>query len=464
MSVFAVVDIETTGGSLHAGSRITEVAVVVHDGVTVINRFSSLVNPGIAIPKFITHLTGITDEMVHAAPPFSAIAEELAMLFENKIFVAHNVSFDLGHIKSEFQRCGITFETERLCTCQLSRKIFPGFGSYALNALTKNLGIKMERHHRAMSDAIASSQILDRLIAAQGLDVIKNYSLPVEKEMDVPIQLIEKLPEKKGIYFFHDKEGNLIYVGKANNIRKRVVSHFKKGSSFKTKKIKSLLHAITYQETGSELLAYLLELEQIKTKQPFLNRAGKQSPYYGIYDYTNEKNMLAFHIQSLDENPSHALQTFKSKKSATTYLLDKSREHRLCFCINGLEKSKGSCLFVQTKSCNGAMHNLESPEDYNERAKKFYASFTDTMPAMMLVDEGRVPEEHSVIAYFKGKIGFSFLTADQQLSVDEVLCNLKFLPADVEFKRIFQSFYKRKKYKKLIPIVTQNDDDFNAYN
>ena len=163
--MFAVVDIETTGGSLTQGSRITEVAVVIHNGNTIEHRFSTLINPETDIPSFIIGLTGITNELVENAPCFKEIAEQLFQLLDGKIFVAHNASFDFSFIKSEFKRCGIDFNAEVICTCSLSRKIFPGFGSYSLGNLTKNLGIILEGHHRAMNDAVAASEILEKLVS-----------------------------------------------------------------------------------------------------------------------------------------------------------------------------------------------------------------------------------------------------------------------------------------------------------
>jgi len=236
MSLFAVVDVETTGGSLQGGSRVTEIAIVIHNGTSIIDTYSSLVNPGIPIPAFISNLTGITDEMVASAPPFHEIADTLYSIFQDKIFVAHNVSFDFSHIKSEFSRCGIKYEAEKMCTCKLGRKVLPGFGSYSLKALSRNLGISLKNHHRALSDATAASAILERLVAEVGIETIRNYSIPEEKEVDIPYHLIENLPEKHGVYFFHDKNGNLLYVGKANNIRKRVVSHLKKATRSRQKK------------------------------------------------------------------------------------------------------------------------------------------------------------------------------------------------------------------------------------
>src|SRR5690554_4836283 len=127
--MYAIVDIETTGG-FSTLNRITELAVVVHDGLQVVEEYQTLVNPGRSVPGFITGLTGISTEMVEAAPYFDEIAEELHALLKDKIFVAHNVTFDYNFIKREFKRVGKEFNRPKLCTVRLSRQVFPGLRSY----------------------------------------------------------------------------------------------------------------------------------------------------------------------------------------------------------------------------------------------------------------------------------------------------------------------------------------------
>ncbi len=459
MSLFAVVDVETTGGSLQGGSRITEVAIVVHDGTSIVDTYASLVNPGIPIPAFIANLTGITNEMVASAPSFHEIASDLFTLFQDKIFVAHNVAFDFSHIKSEFLRCGIKYEAEKMCTCKLGRKVLPGFGSYSLKAMSRNLGISLKNHHRALSDATAAAAILERLVAEAGIETIRNYSIPEEKEVDIPYHLIENLPEKHGVYFFHDKGGNLLYVGKANNIKKRVVSHFKKGNSFKAKKIKALLHDISCIETGNELLAYLLEMQEIKKHKPFFNYAGKNEITYGLFESIDKKGIISLKVDAIDNNEAPALKSFKSKKVADQFLAENTARYKLCLCVNGVEKSKNSCLYVQTKSCEGVYHGFENVEEYNLRAEKFLQQFNDYLQPVILMDAGRSTDEYSVIAYKAGMIGYAYLNTEEAVVQDEILHRLTYLPAGVEYKRIFKSFFVRKKYKKAIFL----DESMNSF-
>ncbi len=141
-SLYAIVDIETTGGSPRK-ERITEIAVYIFDGEKIIDEFCSLVNPERNIPYYITNLTGITNEMVADAPKFYEIAREIVEITEGKTFVAHNARFDYSFIRQEFKGLGYNYKRNLLDTVSLSRRLFPGHGSYSLGSLCKELGIEI---------------------------------------------------------------------------------------------------------------------------------------------------------------------------------------------------------------------------------------------------------------------------------------------------------------------------------
>ena len=159
MLKFAVVDIETTGGSKD-DNRIMELGVVLMDGTEVVGTYHSLVDPGLPITPFVRELTGISDEMVEGQPQFGVIAEHVAELLQDRIFVAHNVQFDCKYMTAEFKRCCIKFNPPRLCTVKLSRRVFPGQPSYSLHKLTESLGLPDFHHHRALDDTMAAAEIL----------------------------------------------------------------------------------------------------------------------------------------------------------------------------------------------------------------------------------------------------------------------------------------------------------------
>ncbi|MCC7514039.1 MAG: GIY-YIG nuclease family protein [Bacteroidia bacterium] len=440
--MFAVVDIETTGGSLKQGSRITEVAVVIHNGTTIEHRFSTLINPETDIPSFIIGLTGITNELVENAPCFKEIAGQLLQLLDGKIFVAHNASFDFSFIKAEFKRCGIDFNAEVLCTCSLSRKFFPGFGSYSLGNLTKNLGIVLEGHHRAMNDAIAASEILEKLVSERGLEhTLLHRSVPI-KNTEIPYELINKLPEVPGIYFFTDSNHEILYIGKAKNIKKRVTTHFRNNNS-KSKKIKALLHDICYMNTGCELLACLLEIQYIKEYQPFFNRAGKSEKNFGVYIIANLNGLLGFTIDDIEKTSLKPLRYFGSRKAADEFLSHITAKYNLCRCINNLENYSENCFYKQIKQCNGTDLDSHEKDNYNNRFNDAYFEVVDdglhdAALAYPMADNDEwvyVFRQNGSIGYYFGKKATTFNT-NQIISVT-------FLKNHLESHRIFNSFLKK---------------------
>lgn len=159
MQPYAVVDIETTGG--RAGThKITEIGIVKMVNGEIIEQWQTLLNPQRRIPSMITQLTGINDDMVASAPLFADIADDLERFTENCIFVAHNVNFDYGFIREEFARINRSFKRPKLCTVQQMRKHYKGLSSYSLANLTRHFDIGMQRHHRALSDAVAAAELL----------------------------------------------------------------------------------------------------------------------------------------------------------------------------------------------------------------------------------------------------------------------------------------------------------------
>ena len=176
---FAVVDIETTG-STPQSAGITEIAIVIHNGVEVTGKYVTLINPRHKIPPFIVNMTGISDAMVAEAPLFEEVAPQIYNLLNGRVFVAHNVSFDYSFVHFLLGRSGFQWSAPKLCTIKLSRRVFPGLEKYGVGSLTRDLGIKIEGRHRAWGDAAATAQVLTMAIAKEGMNPI--HSLLAKKE------------------------------------------------------------------------------------------------------------------------------------------------------------------------------------------------------------------------------------------------------------------------------------------
>src|SRR6185503_8801055 len=234
MPRFAIVDIETTG-SWSSGEGITEIAIVVHDTSQVVDTFQTLINPGSPILPFVSRLTGITNEMVRDAPQFHEVAEKIWSMTDECVFVAHSVNFDFSYIRRAFKSLGADYRRKKLCTVRLSRKLFPGLHSYSLGNICSHLNIQIENRHRALGDAMATALLFEKCFHADSEGVIMSSLNRNSKEAILPPQLprevFDSLPEKTGVYYFHDAKGKIIYVGKAINIRNRVYSHFTNSSA-----------------------------------------------------------------------------------------------------------------------------------------------------------------------------------------------------------------------------------------
>jgi len=178
--LFAIIDIETTGYK-HNYAKITEIAIYQHNGEKITGEYSTLINPEIDIPLFITRLTGITNEMVKNAPKFYEVAKKIIEMTKGRTFIAHNVNFDYKFIQEEYKRLGYQYNQKTMCTVQLSRKLLPGYRSYSLGKLCADLGIEIEGRHRAAGDALATVKLFEILLekhkASENSKAIDNLKL-----------------------------------------------------------------------------------------------------------------------------------------------------------------------------------------------------------------------------------------------------------------------------------------------
>jgi DNA polymerase III subunit epsilon len=421
--MFAIIDIETTGGS-PGRDRITEIAILIHDGLTITERFSTLIHPERYIPEYITRLTGISNEMVENAPKFYEVARKIVELTEGMIFVAHNVNFDYNFVEYEFKSLGYKFKRDKLCTVRLSRKLLPGKKSYSLGRLCDSLGITIEGRHRAAGDAEATAVLFDILLAQksqhptyrkQNLQDLTRTRLDSVKE-----HLIKKLPEATGVYYFLDKAGSIMYVGKSKNIRRRAFSHL----TTKTKKTTQMLgelHDVDFVLTGSELIALLLESEEIKKLKPKYNRARKQSEFsHSIVWFKADSGIINFRIDHYGSK-HQALQSFPSFYTAQERLRGWQEAFVLCenYCSDGAE---GACFYLGIKKCNGICCGEEEVAVYNVRAQKVIHQFFDPEASFLLVDSGREDDEQSIVWVNRGRFaGYGWLNRSDVIATAEDL-------------------------------------------
>jgi DNA polymerase-3 subunit epsilon len=433
--MYAIVDIETTGGYAE-NHRITEVAIYHHDGMQITDTFHTLINQGRNIHYYITGLTGITTEMVLNAPSFEEVAEDIFKQLDGKIFVAHNAHFDYSFLKKEFEEVGINWQSKKLCTVRLSRKIIPGLRSYSLGSLSESLGIEIFNRHRAGGDAAATVKIFDQLLRRDRdsyiIKTLKRNSGETILPPNLPKEEFDRLPVLPGVYYFLNAHGNVIYVGKAINIKKRIAGHFTGDArEWSRSKIRNEIHHITYELTGNELIALIFESQEIRRLWPKYNQAQKfRTEEWGIYDYEDRNGYLRFSVNIVTRG-SRPLIRFSSKGYAWNFLWKKVHAFDLCPKLSGLQLAKGLCFEYQTGECDGACMGVESAKKYNERVENAIKSFKEDGETVAIIGKGRNREEQSLVLVEKGAyVGFGFF--DRQNAISDFESAKTFVKRSVE--------------------------------
>jgi DNA polymerase III subunit epsilon len=392
-NVYAIIDIETTGGN--AGrERITEIAIYIHDGTRVVDEYSTLINPERRMPPFVARLTGITDEMLATAPKFHEVARRIVEITEGCTFVAHNAPFDYSFVHQEFLNLGYKYKRPVLCTVKMTRKLIPGLKSYSLGNLCASLGIQITSRHRAAGDALATVSLFEHLLRIDPtLSQIPTDGLHPALDRSV----FSSLPSSSGVYYFYNEQGKIIYIGKSKNIHARVLSHFQNNSNPKAIEMRSLTAGISFEETGSELIALLLESAEIKAHKPLFNRQQRRTLYkYGLYSFFNQAGYHVIQIEKLKPTgKAHTVCASFDEAMVTLHHL--AEKYNLCQKLCGLYQNHGACFQYSIGQCKGACSGAESPESYNLRVKEALAEFQHRWSDMVIVDHGRTEEELSVV-------------------------------------------------------------------
>ena len=373
---YIFIDTETTG-CRPTIDRVIDIGFFHVVDNEIINVWQQLINPEIAIPINIQRLTGIDDDMVADAPVFADIASELASMIKGKIFVAHNARFDYAFIRNEMKRIGISFQAKTLCTVKLSRKLFPQEQRHNLDAIAARFNLDVTTRHRALADADLLVQFFKHLpnhIPPEKLQEILNKSLKEHILPDgIAKEIIEELPETAGVYRFYGESGALLYVGKSNCIRDRVLSHFSGDHlSNKEMQLSQQVKSIDHISTAGELGALLKEAQLIKYDKPIFNRQLRRHKNLFTWElqtaaqnYHTLKVIPCDDVTSINLNAIYGL--FRLKRSAEQALRELVNEYSLCPKLLGLEKAKGACFYHQINKCKGACVNKEPVEMYNLR-------------------------------------------------------------------------------------------------
>ena len=451
--MYAILDIETTGGKYNE-EGITEIAIYHFDGHKVVDQFISLVNPERPIQAFVVGLTGINNKMLRNAPKFYEVAKRIIEITQDCVIVAHNAQFDYRILSLEFDRLGYDFDRKSLCTVALSKELLPGHDSYSLGKLVRALGIPITDRHRANGDAMATVKLFKMLLTKDTEKKIVQASIQANPKKVVNTKLkniIEELPSECGVYYMHNVNGTVIYIGKAKNIKKRVNQHFTADNK-KSKKIQQDVFAVTYEKTGTELIALLKENEEIKRNKPYYNKALRRTKFnVQLSHFLDNDGYINFKLDKADGRKK-GITTYSSTASGKSHLEKITDTYMLCQNKTGLTSSEGNCFNYTIKKCEGACIQKEAPEVYNERASSFIKKYSYENKNMLIVDKGREVDEHSVILIEDGVFkGIGFYNLNFQLDNIEILKSIiTKMDNNRDVQHIIQSYMRTRKVKKVI--------------
>jgi DNA polymerase-3 subunit epsilon len=451
--LYAILDIETTGGAYNE-EGITEIAIYKYDGHEIVDQFISLVNPEIPIQPFVVNLTGINNAMLKSAPKFYEVAKRIIEITEGCVIVAHNTVFDYRILRTEFRRLGYTFEAKTLCTVELAKVLMPEEPSYSLGKLVRSLGIPMADRHRASGDAMATVKLFKMLLDKDLEKVIVKSMVQTEIEKGLPpklLDIVESLPSRTGVYYIHREDGSLIYIGKSRNIKKRINQHFT-GTSSKCKKIQLEVFTVTFEETGSELVALLKESEEIKINQPVYNRSQRKNIFqWALYNDTDANGYLHLKLQKIDQRKKE-ITVFTNIMEGKNALLQIVSRYNLCQKLTGLTDAPGNCFPYTLQQCDGACVGEITADEYNLRVQQFINDNLFDHKTMMLIDKGRNVNERSAVLIENGVYkGYAFYDLNYQIRNLEILKKILVpMENNRDTRNILQSHIRKTKYLKVI--------------
>lgn len=439
--MYAILDIESTGGKYNE-EGIMEIAIHRFDGHQVVDQFICLINPEREIQPFVSKLTGINNKMLRSAPKFHEVAKRIVEITEGAVIVAHNAQFDYRILRTEFRRLGYDYQRKTLCTVDLSKQLIPDAESHSLGKLARSLGIATSDRHRANGDALATLKLFKLLL---GKDTDKNIITEVMREethgelSPSQLDIVLNLPSETGVYYMYDKDGDIIFIGKTKNIKKRVNQHFTNIGSL-ARRLQKETKKVAYETTGSELVAILKEyLESFKNKPKYNNNPRKKLFSYIIKPEQNGTGYITLKIEKSKSLGGDKM-AFNGLASAKSFL-DKIRsEFELCPCsIDGHDQVPNENVTVE--ECNAKI--LSALEKYSTHDKD-----------MVILDRGRQTGERSFILIKSGVLqGYGHVELNYQIHNIPILESIMTpMSGDENTTFIIQSFLRKSNAPKTIAL------------
>lgn len=392
--------------------------------------------------------------MLRHAPKFYEVAKRIVEITEDCILVAHNAQFDYRILCTEFSRLGFEYVRPSLCTVELAKDLIPDQPSYSLGKLVRSLGIPVSDRHRASGDALATVKLFQMLLDKDTTKIIIQQSIRLNPKLQLEprhLDIINELPSITGVYYIHKSDGEIIYIGKSSNIKKRINQHFT-NTNQKSKKIQAHVSTVTYEATGSELVALLKESEEIKRIKPIYNRALRRTVFtHALYSFVDDNNYINLKIDVVDgrKNP---ITTFSNRQSGKSFITKAVEDYKLCQKLTGLYKTKTSCFNYDIKTCEGACIEKEPAESYNKRVEALINKNSYKNKNMVIIDKGRDIDEHSAILIENGIFkGLGFFNLNYQINNIEVLESIITpMKNNRDTQHIIQTYLRRNNRVKII--------------
>jgi len=444
--MYAVLDLETTGGKYNE-EGITEVAIYKFNGHEIVDQFISLVNPERPIQAFVVGLTGINNNMLKNAPKFYEVAKRILEITQDCVLVAHNAEFDYRILQLEFDRLGYDYQQKSLCTVELAKDLLPEEPSYSLGKLVRSLGIPLTDRHRANGDALATVKLFKLLLDKDSSKKIIQQSVKLNQKKKVDTKLLDligEVPSSTGVYYLHNENGRILFIGKSRNMKKSVSQHFTSENK-KSRKLQNDVEAVTFEPTGSELLALLKENEEIIKNRPIHNRAPHKRLFKNqISSFKDEKGYINFKIDNADARKAQ-IGTFSNYQSAKAHLHKIVKEYELDVEKFGLKSEE----FEPKKE--------ESVSAYNERANLYIATTLFAKKDLVLIDRGRTHEERAALLIEDGKFkGFGYFNLNHQLNIEILHRIITPMTDSKEARHIIQSYFRTRKGIKVLAMEDIN--------
>lgn len=412
--MYAVLDIETTGGQFNE-EGITEIAIYKFDGHQIVDQLISLVNPQKEIQPFVVKLTGINSAMLRLAPKFYELAKRIIEITEDCVLVAHNASFDYRVLRNEFSRLGYDYQKDTLCTVELAQKLLPEMPSYSLGKLVRNLGIPLADRHRAHGDALATLKLFQLLLSKDTEKTILTSMIKSDIKTGLNpkfFDITESLPTSVGIYYIHNEEGVIIYIGKSRNIKKKIMQHFTNNSVL-FKKVQKETYTVTFEKTGTELIAILKEAEEVLLNHPKYNKVTKKSIFpYSLYIKTNLQGYLYFSLEKTDGRKRNHM-AFTSLAEGRKFIDKITAEFKHPYYLEVLHEKKSKKVTEETFCTT---FDIEF-KDYNAVFLHLLQHYNLDDGNVLIIDKGRTINERSAVVIEGGKLlGYCFYDLNYQIN------------------------------------------------